>query len=110
MSLTRDQIIGILLDNLKEGIWILAILYKEAETGPIPKEKLKLKVNEHYKQQNEGAELFTSRHILDVLCARLEGAGLAEVLTDKTRARRYSITPLGKQIVDEYIKRSKGDN
>lgn len=104
MSLTRDQILGILLDNLKEGIWILAILH--GENGPLPKEKLKNKVNEHYKKQNEGNELITSRHVLDVLCARLEGAGLVHVASDKLRARRYSITVLGNQIIEEYHKRN----
>ncbi|MEK5357781.1 hypothetical protein [Paenibacillus sp. FSL L8-0709] len=105
MSLTRDQILGILLDNLKEGIWILAILHKEE--APLAKEKLKIKVNEHYRSQHDGVELITSRHILDVLCAKLEGAALVDVDTSRDRATKYSISELGKLIIEEYGKRQR---
>lgn len=94
----------ILFENLTlESKWFLAILSKQQQ--PINKEQLGELVNTMYiaKQSSEGVEnpspLIGSRYPLDIHTARLEGAGLVKV-TEHGRMRFYSITKLGKQLLE----------
>ena len=100
----------ILLTNLSpESKWFLVILRSQKE--PINKIQLQELVNksyiknEHEKQNFNATPLISSRHLLDIHLARLEGPGLVQV-KELGRMRLYSITILGKQLL-EYMKTSK---
>ena len=97
----------ILKDNLSnESKWFLAMLQKEKEA--INKEQLWEITNKSYilLEEKQGivdpSPLISSRYLLDIHTARLEGAGLVQV-KELGRMRLYSITPLGRQLF-EYIK------
>jgi DNA-binding transcriptional ArsR family regulator len=102
----------ILSENLSlESKWFLVILQQQKES--INKEQLWELTNKSYRKiqstgDNKGntdpAHLISSRYSLDIHTARLEGAGLVQV-KELGRMRLYSITSLGKQLL-EYIKQN----
>lgn len=95
--LSREQILTILSDRLGNGKWALAILKKE--NRPLNKELLGELVNESYQQQaRDGKKLLGSRHMLDEMAARLEGAGLVDV-SEVGRARLYQLSQLGEELI-----------
>lgn len=97
--MTREEILREILESLGESKWILAVLYRDREKEPIGKEKLKTLANEYYTETTGELEnLITSRYILDVFTARLEGAGLVRI-SRYGQVRMYSISKLGEEII-----------
>ncbi|SDO15421.1 hypothetical protein SAMN04487897_10925 [Paenibacillus sp. yr247] len=95
--LSREQILSILSDRLGHGKWALAILKKENRS--LNKELLGELVNETYQQQTQtDKKLLGSRHMLDEMAARLEGAGLVDV-SEFGRARLYTLSKLGEDLI-----------
>ncbi|MCY9665854.1 hypothetical protein M5X11_12905 [Paenibacillus alginolyticus] len=95
--LSREQILSILADRLGHGKWALAILKKE--NRPLNKELLGELVNEAYQQQTQSQKkLLGSRHMLDEMAAKLEGAGLVDV-SEMGRARMYKLSLLGDEVI-----------
>lgn len=102
---------GILTENLSlESKWFLVILQQQKEA--INKEQLWQLTNQFYLsvEEKKGTEnpsqLISSRYSLDIHAARLEGAGLVQV-KELGRMRLYSITLLGKQLLEYLQKASK---
>ncbi|MFC5651013.1 hypothetical protein ACFPYJ_18255 [Paenibacillus solisilvae] len=87
----------LLLERLGYGKWALAILKKEDR--PLNKELLGELVNQYYQQQtNTKEKLLGSRHMLDEMAARLEGAALVDI-TVLGRARLYKVSSLGEELI-----------
>ncbi|TVY07310.1 cell division protein FtsZ [Paenibacillus cremeus] len=103
--LSREQILSILNKNLGNGLWALLVLKKENRA--LNKELLGDIVNQHYDKQ-KGVKLLGSRHMLDEMAARLEGAGLVEV-SEVGRARLYKLSDLGEELID-FIQVQKSKN
>jgi DNA-binding transcriptional ArsR family regulator len=101
-TLTREQILEFILEGLGTSLYLLGILNKE---GPLHKEQLKEATNEFYAAKNNGEKLIGSRHSLDVLTAKLEGAGVVTV-TEVGRSRLFRLSKLGEEIINY----SKGGN
>lgn len=93
---TRDEILQALLDRLGDGQWMLAVLM--THNKPLNKEKLGSLTNEFYRKF-KNKDLIGSRHTLDELTARLEGAGLVDIPDLGGRARFYVISKLGKELI-----------
>jgi len=107
--LTREEILDRLSENLDDGAWFLRVLKQHTR---LSKEQLKDLVNEQYKQmieeknkekddeeKTEVKKLVNSRHVLDVMTARLEGAGLVKV-THYGRARVYELSDLAIELIN----------
>ncbi|MEF2246409.1 hypothetical protein [Paenibacillus sp. IITD108] len=100
----REEILNTLLSRLGNGLWILAVLKKEGR--PINKERLGVLTNELYHkamaQTNEPvtSDLIGSRHTLDQLTAQLYGAGLVDTPDLPGRATFYTLSSLGKELID----------
>lgn len=63
------------------------------------KELLGELVNETYQQQTQSQKkLLGSRHMLDEMAAKLEGAGLVDV-SEMGRARMYKLSLLGDEVI-----------
>ncbi|MCM3390577.1 hypothetical protein LG296_19625 (plasmid) [Ureibacillus chungkukjangi] len=102
--MTNYDYLSILNNNLSiESKWFLIKLLNQSE--PINKDKLRDIVNDSYidLEKSRGNEnpkpLITSRYLLDIHTARLEGAGLVHV-KELGRMRLYSITDLGKELLN----------
>lgn len=99
----------ILYENLSvESKWFLVVLVQQKDY--INKEQLRDLTNKAYVKakeldENNGTPLISSRYLLDIHTARLEGAGLVEV-KEMGRMRLYMITTLGKQLL-EYAGKQK---
>lgn len=111
--MSSNDIIDILCENLNDGIWALRVLYNE---GAINKEKLWDYINQYHKEyqiENEkdydGKKLLPSRYGLDIMTARLEGAGLIS-FKPIGRVRIYEVTNLGNVLIKELEKRVKKNN
>lgn len=96
--MTREQILECLLDNAGSGLWIMAALKLNGK--PINKVRLREITNSHFLSKNSDAyDLpIRSRHTLDQMTARLEGAGLVEIL-GVGRAKMYTLSELGHEII-----------
>lgn len=102
--MTNFDFLDVLKKNLSiESKWFLLILLQQSEA--INKEQLRELANQLYmdnekKKGNETPnQLISSRYLLDIHTARLEGAGLVQV-KEIGRMRLYSITDLGKTLID----------
>lgn len=107
-----NEIMNIIRDNLSnESQWILFTL--KGAKSPLRKELLWEQTNEIHSKfkkddekslqtNNKDEKLLSSRYVLDIHTARLEGAGLVEVEV-LGRVRLYKITNWGKEFL-EYIK------
>jgi hypothetical protein len=95
--MNREEILHDLMENIREGLWVLAALKKAKK--PVSKEKLGEATNAHYRQVwPDQPPLIPSRHALDILLARLEGGALVSRM-EIGRNRMYSISRLGKEII-----------
>lgn len=66
---------------------------------PVNKERIKELTNNHFLLIRKDQELLIrSRHTLDLLVARLEGAGLVDV-DGVGRAKMYKLSELGKELI-----------
>jgi len=98
---------------LGSGIWVLAVLKNEGR--PINKERLGILTNKLYQEamaqrKNSDSpvqELIGSRHTLDQLTAKLEGAGLVDIPDMPGRATFYALSPLGEELIQYKQQRSK---
>ncbi|MGE7921206.1 hypothetical protein ACQKM9_20030 [Viridibacillus sp. NPDC093762] len=91
----------ILKKNLSdESKWILSALI--TSTNPTSKEKLWELTNTLYIEKgisnDPTAKIISSRYVLDIHTARLEGAGLVEV-TALGRIRVYSVSEFGRMLI-----------
>ncbi|CAG7636058.1 hypothetical protein PAESOLCIP111_03735 [Paenibacillus solanacearum] len=104
--MTREQILERLLVKVGDGIWVLATLMKAGK--PINKERLKELTNHHFSlKKHDDAPPIRSRHTLDQIAARLEGAGLVDVQAIG-RTRMYQLSELGHEVIkfrDQYLQR-----
>lgn len=104
--LTREQILERLLAKVGDGLWVLATLMKAGR--PINKERLKELTNDHFSLKKHDGELpIRSRHTLDQIAARLEGAGLVDVQVIG-RTRMFQLSELGYEVIkfrDQYLQR-----
>ncbi|OUM87557.1 MAG: hypothetical protein BAA01_06610 [Bacillus thermozeamaize] len=95
--MTREQILTKLLEHIGDGLWMLAALAKAGK--PVNKERLKELTNNHYRLKRQEGELpIRSRHTLDLLAARLEGAALVDV-EGVGRAKMYTLSELGWELI-----------
>lgn len=95
--MNREDILHDLLENVQEGLWVLAALKKAQK--PVSKENLGKATNAHYRQVwPDQPPLIPSRHALDMMLARLEGGALVNRV-EIGRNRMYSISRLGKEII-----------
>lgn len=108
--MTREQILERLLLQVGDGLWMMAAL--KIAGKPVNKERLRDLTNNHFKNKAEDSEqaLICSRHMLDQMTARLEGAGLVETF-DLGRAKMYTLSELGNEIIKfrEQWKRGRGE-
>jgi len=100
--LDLNQVMDILKKNLSdESKWILSALI--TSTNPTSKEKLWKLTNTLYIEKgiskDPKAKIISSRYVLDIHTARLEGAGLVEV-TALGRIRVYSVSEFGKMFIN----------
>jgi len=104
--MTREQILRKLLAHVGDGLWVMAALALYGR--PINKERLRQLTNDHYRAKR-GDELIKSRHTLDQLTARLEGAALVDV-HGVGRAKMYTLSDLGQELIRfrEQLMREKG--
>ncbi|SCC24682.1 Uncharacterized protein BCZB5J_02188 [Bacillus cereus] len=113
ISMSSNEIIDVLCENLNEGIWALRVLYAE---GAMHKEKLWDCINQYHKEYQienakdyEGKKILPSRYSLDIMTARLEGAGLIS-FKPFGRVRVYEVTNLGNVLIKELEKRVEKNN
>ncbi|WP_179863009.1 cell division protein FtsZ [Bacillus sp. AFS098217] len=110
--MSTQEIIDILCDTLNDGVWALRVLYAE---GAMHKEGLWKCINKYHKEfqlDNDGVyegEKLPSRYSLDIMTARLEGAGLI-TFKQLGRVRIYEVSKLGLVIITELEKRAKNTN
>jgi len=95
---TRDQILSALSRSIGDGAWVLAALAWHGK--PVAKEKLRDVTNIYFRRAKpDETELpIRSRHLLDEMAARLEGAALVTV-TPKGKAKMYAVSALGKELI-----------
>jgi hypothetical protein len=103
MGLTRDQILDAISKGIGDGAWVLAALAWHGK--PVAKEKLRDVTNTYFRRAkpDETDMPIRSRHLLDEMAARLEGAALVTV-TPKGKAKMYTVSPLGHELIG-YFKR-----
>ncbi|GEL05547.1 hypothetical protein [Rummeliibacillus stabekisii] len=90
----RNEIMAILKEHLSVESKSILLTLKLAET-PLRKEVLWEKTNENLQKVDESdRKLLSSRYVLDIHTARLEGAGLVDVEV-MGRIRVYSISDFG---------------
>lgn len=113
ISMSSSEIIDVLCENLNDGIWALRVLYAE---GAMNKEKLWDYINQYHKDYQienekdyEGKKILPSRYALDIMTARLEGAGLISFKAIG-RVRIYDVTNLGNVLIKELEKRVEKNN
>lgn len=113
ITISTQEIIDILCDTLKDGIWALRVLYAE---GAMHKEGLWECVNRYHKEYQiendnnyEGKKILPSRYSLDIMTARLEGAGLI-TFKQLGRVRIFEVSTLGLVVIKELEKRAKNKN
>lgn len=112
ISMSSSEIIDVLCENLNDGIWALRVLYAE---GAMNKEKLWDYINQYHKDyqiENEKimrVKILPSRYALDIMTARLEGAGLISFKAIG-RVRIYDVTDLGNVLIKELEKRVEKNN
>lgn len=115
MMLTTEDILQVIKKNLtKESQWLLFAL--SVENHGISKEQLWKKTNELFHNQNSSdtdhssydpdSDLITSRYVLDIHTARLEGAGLVD-LNIFGRTRVYSLSAFGREFLTYVKSKSK---
>lgn len=104
--MTREQILSELLSRVGNGLWVMAALKSSGK--PINKERIREVTNQYYRERNIDVKVMPirSRHTLDEVTARLEGAGLVDVM-GKGRAKMYSLSRLGQELI-EYRKQVGG--
>jgi hypothetical protein len=114
ISMSSSEIIDVLCENLNDGIWALRVLY--AEGAMKNKEKLWDYINQYHKDYQienekdyEGKKILPSRYALDIMTARLEGAGLISFKAIG-RVRIYDVTDLGNVLIKELEKRVEKNN
>lgn len=96
--MTREQILECLLTKIGDGIWVLAALMKVGK--PINKAGLKKLTNDHFCLKKQSDELpIRSRHTLDQITARLEGAGLVNIQVIG-RTRMVQLSDLGNEVIN----------
>ncbi|EJV74170.1 hypothetical protein IG3_05875 [Bacillus cereus HuA2-1] len=113
ISMSSQEIIDTLCDTLNDGIWALRVLDLE---GTMHKEGLWEFVNKFHKEYQiehegnyEGKKILPSRYSLDIMTARLEGAGLI-TFRQLGRVRIYQVSKLGNVVIKELEKRAKNNN
>ncbi|EOO09637.1 hypothetical protein IGA_06265 [Bacillus cereus HuA3-9] len=113
ISMSSSEIIDVLCENLNDGIWALRVLYAE---GAMNKEKLWDCINQYHKDYQieneknyEGKKILPSRYSLDIMTARLEGAGLISVKAIG-RVRICDVTNLGFALIKELEKKVEKNN
>jgi DNA-binding transcriptional ArsR family regulator len=103
----KDKILHILSERLQpEGLYFLVVLIRSDIS--IPKEKLGETVNEMYRANHNGADLVKTRFALDTWTSRLHGAALVDI-REVGRVRLYSISELGKELLEYNKRKSKGE-
>lgn len=102
--MTRDQILEELLSRVNDGLWVMAAMMKQAPKR-VSKEKIGEVTNAYFIEFNPEKEWLPirSRHTLDIIVAKLEGAALIDVI-DEGRAKMYAVSLLGKELIN-YRKR-----
>jgi hypothetical protein len=103
MRLTRDQILSSIAKGIGDGAWVLAALAWHGK--PVAKEKLRDITNAYYRRAKpDEAEMpIRSRHLLDEMAARLEGAALVTVFP-KGKAKMYMVSELGNELIQHMRK------
>ncbi|MDC3424294.1 hypothetical protein NC797_07200 [Aquibacillus sp. 3ASR75-11] len=93
--MTKEDILDTLSQRLGDAMYILIVL----KDGPLLKEKIPEHVNEYYQQKmgEPEKEVISSRHKLDILTAKLEGAGLVNV-QEVGRARMFERSKLADEL------------
>jgi hypothetical protein len=93
---TREQILTRLLKQIGEsGLWMMGALQKAGK--PMPKERLRIITNEHRRAQEEG-DMIRSRHTLDQISSKLEGAGMIDIECIG-RTKMYTLSDLGEELI-----------
>lgn len=101
--MTRDQILSAIAKGIGDGAWVLAALAWHGK--PVAKEKLRDITNSYYRRAkpDESEMPIRSRHLLDEMAARLEGAALVTVMP-KGKAKMYTVSELGKELIQHLKK------
>ncbi|MER7786503.1 MULTISPECIES: hypothetical protein [Streptomycetaceae] len=100
-TISAGELLDILGDRLgNEGLCFLIALAESDR--PLLKAQLGDRAQELHKN---GTTALNSRHHLDILTARIEGAGLVDV-TEVGRSRLYSLSNLG-NILIEHLQQEK---
>jgi hypothetical protein len=114
ISMSSSEIIDVLCENLNDGIWAFYVCY--TPEGAMNKEKLWDYINQYHKDYQienekdyEGKKILPSRYALDIMTARLEGAGLISFKAIG-RVRIYDVTDLGNVLIKELEKRVEKNN
>ncbi|MDE5055273.1 hypothetical protein NDK25_23950 [Niallia taxi] len=104
-TISTGEVLDILRDRLgKEGLCFLIALAESDK--PLLKAQLGDRAQElHTESYGNTTAAINSRHHLDILTARLEGAGLVDV-NEVGRSRLYSLSMLG-NILIERLKEEK---
>ncbi|MED3687193.1 cell division protein FtsZ [Bacillus thuringiensis] len=110
--MSSQEIIDTLCDTLNDGIWALRVLHLE---GSMHKEGLWAYVNKFHREcqieqygNYEEKKILPSRYSLDIMTARLEGAGLI-TYRQLGRVRIYQVSKLGNVVIHELEKRAKNN-